>query len=428
MRLPHLFQRHIVTFAPRNARLVDGHTSVMPGRTLVGPGADPPPPPLPPIELAPRRRRNTPLASAPPLKKPTTPFTRLLENALISSLESSSIPPIITPLHTLHSQLEQNRELVLPTELPYESSPAPARRVLLDSKSVNHHMASGADQDGIVVVAHAIRHAGDSSPRVTLSLGFAIGASGSSGSDNSASVNILTCCHTLQSAAAPLLSDPSLRDHSSGTFVYTSSGHLFPVKAILSSLPSVDLAVMELVEMPFTLERHSETSDVSSSPSPLSPPPRLRTLPLNPYPAPVGTKVACAAFREPGHANPETETTKGSPGQSSYWDEGIILEYADFAGRVAETGTYDDLSTMMLSQVPLQGASGGPIIDVSSGSVVGVVRGSVSRYGDKGARGFGTPSEKVFALFQLPGFSPKSERQKQEQQQEELEVGEREGK
>lgn len=40
--------------------------------------------------------------------------------------------------------------------------------------------------------------------------------------------------------------------------------------------------------------------------------------------------------------------------------------------------------------------------------MTGLVRGSRMAFGDRRSTGFATPAEKLFELFQLPGFSKKS--------------------
>jgi hypothetical protein len=98
------------------------------------------------------------------------------------------------------------------------------------------------------------------------------------------------------------------------------------------------------------------------------------------------------------------------------------VEYRDITGREAKTGTYDDLAQLdfklladsthnppALQQKPSfppPGSSGGPIVDASTGAVVGVTRGTkMSQL--EGNRGDGIPAEKVFFFFSLPGFPKK---------------------
>lgn len=152
----------------------------------------------------------------------------------------------------------------------------------------------------------------------------------------------------------------------------------------------------EAVRNPSYGLRHAGSSH--PAPAPPSDPshdiPILQSLPISPYPAPVGTPVASLVFRNP--AMPGDSTARGE--RAPTWAYGRITEYSDFAGRLAETGTLDDLSAMHLSTVPTQGSSGGPVVCVQTGAVVGVIRGSTTRYGDKGARGLTAPAEKIFEV------------------------------
>ncbi|KAL8284274.1 hypothetical protein RQP46_005023 [Phenoliferia psychrophenolica] len=139
-------------------------------------------------------------------------------------------------------------------------------------------------------------------------------------------------------------------------------------------MPSVDICILSIAPEPIRNPlRNSNSRPSSSSPSPLAAShdvPRLQSLPVTAFPAVAGTRIAALRYNDP--ATPP----------SARWMYGRVAEYSDFAGRLAETGTYDDLSAMHISPIPNPGASGGPIIDVESGAVVG--------------------------LFQLPGFVQKS--------------------
>lgn len=89
-------------------------------------------------------------------------------------------------------------------------------------------------------------------------------------------------------------------------------------------------------------------------------------------------------------------------------------------GRIAEyrtrPGTDDDIFSMLVDVVPTEGMSGGPIVDLSCGAVVGIIRGNSYAYGvslsfpcllrlisnqDKRGYGFGTPAEHLWSLFEL---------------------------
>lgn len=98
------------------------------------------------------------------------------------------------------------------------------------------------------------------------------------------------------------------------------------------------------------------------------------------------------------------------------WARATLVGYRDPIGCQAETGTYDELAQLDFTlkwdspatplllrsaaaqssgMFPLPGSSGGPVVDVETGSVVGVIRGQrSSKLGD--SRGDAVPSEKVF--------------------------------
>jgi hypothetical protein len=67
-------------------------------------------------------------------------------------------------------------------------------------------------------------------------------------------------------------------------------------------------------------------------------------------------------------------------------------------------GTYDELSSMMCSNLPSDGSSGGPIVNKETRSVVGIVRGNEISYATRKRIGFATPSECLFEAFKLPGM------------------------
>lgn len=53
---------------------------------------------------------------------------------------------------------------------------------------------------------------------------------------------------------------------------------------------------------------------------------------------------------------------------------------------------------MFFSAIPTPGSSGGPIIDLESGSVIGVIRGSRLDNRVAGLRGWATPSESIYEV------------------------------
>lgn len=195
----------------------------------------------------------------------------------------------------------------------------------------------------------------------------------------------------------------------------TRRGHLYPISTLLSSLSMCDLSLFQLEENPLPFG-----PDGGSAPAP------LRTLPVSPYPAVRDTDLCVSSF------SGWQPSGKGALGASlteddvirSRWGRATLVGYKDPIGRVAETGTYDDLFQMdfalrvdapenpkklierdvhgMAPEFPIPGSSGGPVVDANTGSIVGVVRGyRVNQI--HGSRGDAVPSEKVYecAYFTL---------------------------
>ncbi|PWN53569.1 hypothetical protein IE53DRAFT_383898 [Violaceomyces palustris] len=140
----------------------------------------------------------------------------------------------------------------------------------------------------------------------------------------------------------------------------------------------------------------------------------------------------------------------------SRWGRVRLVEYKDATGAEAKTGTYDELAqldykliatspfnppalkrdglvdpnyvgnphatssilgqakgdpstaqaTKGLPNFPPPGSSGGPVVDVETGSVVGIVKGHKMSVLE-GRRGDAVPAEKVFEFFSLPGLGKK---------------------
>lgn len=202
-------------------------------------------------------------------------------------------------------------------------------------------------------------------------------------------------------------------EHKGLAFALTRTGHIYPIHTLLSYLPSADLILLQLQEKAFCIHEESGQLNLAEH--------RVRTLPVSPYPAVVDTELSVSSFG--GWVPPEEEYQQTS---SHYlnnanvarnrWARATLVGYRDPIGRQAETGTYDDLSQLdftlnlespatpgsLRSDVvqssgifPLPGSSGGPVVDIESGSVVGIVRGQrSSKLGD--SRGDAVPSEKVF--------------------------------
>ncbi|GAA5926253.1 centromere-binding protein CNN1 [Sporobolomyces koalae] len=302
---------------------------------------------------------------------------------LFSQLDSTSRGGLNIP--QLVQDIQDKAGTVLDdATLPYDSAPRPPRRIRTDGKGCS----TATEQDGIVVVAHVV---GGAEPKTSISSGFAIGQT-----KPGEGQMLLTCSHTVYSAAGHLekiKKATGVTPPPSATLVLTSTGHVFTVDSLLSALPSSDLLLLRLSPKP-----------AESSPS--SPCPPLRSLPVNPYPSPTSTIVSTHSY-----LNPLTRLSRKLrklPEQA--WAEGSIVEYKDSIGRTAETGSYDDLSTFWMSAIPTHGSSGGPVVEKETGSVIGVIRGSTFKYGERASYGFATPAERIFDMFALPGFKTVAQR------------------
>ncbi|GAA5968825.1 hypothetical protein JCM8115_006465 [Rhodotorula mucilaginosa] len=305
-----------------------------------------------------------------------------------SASEATSSTAAWLDLPTLARQ-KRDREghVVEDLTVEYEPTPGASRRLRLEGRTgvqqqdgpetipVSHDAAE--EQDGIVIVAHVL---GGENPRVSICSGFAVGKpdhAASAAGDGQIEHHL-----SLADATAP-----------SATFVLAQSGHVYTVQALLSSITEADLLLLRLSPDP-----------INPSALPLR---RLRSLPINPYPAPVSTSVAVHRYLNP--LSRLRRKLQKLPERE--WDEGSVREYKDQIGRTAEPGTYDGLHSMWLTCAPTSGSSGGPVIDRATGSVIGVTRGSTHKYGERQEYGFATPGERIFEMFRLPGFKTTAERE-----------------
>jgi hypothetical protein len=253
---------------------------------------------------------------------------------------------------------------------------------------------------------------------------------------------------------------------SSIALAITRSGHIFPISSLMSSLPTCDLILLQLGEEAIVVTEESALgSPLKTSPT------KIRTLPINPYPAQVGSELCVSSFwgweddagstlpafqfhtfqtansssssgglqavestsdvaltissntiAPPSGRDRETVKEERDDAGRSRWGRARLVEYRDSTGMEAKTGTYDDLAQLDFKLLPTSnhnppalqqkpsfpppGSSGGPIVDVQSGAVVGITRGTkMSQL--EGNRGDGIPAEKVFFFFALPGFPKK---------------------
>lgn len=402
-------------------------------------------------------------------------------------------------LSNLLQEFHDKRERTLSIELPNESRPKDSRRVPITSASSTEDELVEKMEDGVLLIAYVTGlEGGRGHERISVCSGFAL-----DGGDNLTEAEskgkgamVVTCAHTVSTFSMRVgtashltnsLYDIQLRgslptksqnsqqsdvEDSSIALAITRSGHIFPITTLLSSLPTSDLILLQLGEEAIVV------SDESSLGAPLrTSNVRIRTLPVNPYPAQVGAELCVSSFWgweddagstlpafEFHHSNTSTSSNGGSELQMqstptltisastlappagrekdtvkrerddagrSRWGRARLVEYRDVSGQEALPGTYDELAQMDfkllvdsqhnppalqgkgtsqgssgVSTFPPPGSSGGPVVEVSSGSVVGVIRGTrITQLG--GNRGDAVPAEKLYEFFQLPGFNRK---------------------
>lgn len=375
---------------------------------------------------------------------------------------------------TISSLLEEfnnRREHTLSVELPNESLPKDSRKVPLTSATSSEAELNESLDDGVLLIAYVTSLTGGrGQERISVCSGFAIdgGERLAEGESKGKGALVVTCAHTLRGSlpTRPRSTISNLKeDDSSIALAITRAGEVFPITSLLSSLPTSDLILLQLGE-----EAIVGGSEESTLGTPLKARPvKIRTLPLNPYPAQVGSELCVSSFwgweddagstlpafefRSNPSSNSGGSSNNGLEMQSSScltissksiappigrekeivkkerddagrsrWGRARLVEYRDVSGQEAMPGTYDDLAQLDFKLLPdsvhnppaLQskasfpppGSSGGPIVDAASGSVVGVTRGTkMSQLG--GSRGDGIPAEKVFFFFSLPGFPRK---------------------
>jgi hypothetical protein len=126
----------------------------------------------------------------------------------------------------------------------------------------------------------------------------------------------------------------------------------------------------------------------------------LQPLPLSHIPAPAGTALACHSLHDLSlpHAGSSAPYRAFLPGLTSAFVHGAVRGYTDPRGREAEPGTYDALHRLLFSPHPSASLSrGGPLVDASTGAVVGVVGGARLNF-DSTPLGWGVPAEAIFEV------------------------------
>ncbi|CAE6389572.1 unnamed protein product [Rhizoctonia solani] len=341
---------------PRNTLYSIPTTRILPHRSFATP-----------IDITPGKL-NQPVSD---LATPTIPSAAELaplEKYIYDRILNSSAS---APLSRIHAEYKSHAGRVLDAQLPYESRPSAQRRI--DPLST--------DGNEVVLVAHlAVSKTGQC--RLSLSSGFALNF----GTEGEEEQCIATCCHSLEEITQ--IVSPDACTSPSGLYVLPASGSPMPVTGVHSSLPRHDIL---LLSVPHTA-------------------PRLRTLPLSPYPAPDDSPLSVRLLSS--HGQPELRSHDGKGEWTEWldgfalqkWARGKVLGYRDLAGRESKPGTYDALSHMLFDILPTPGSSGAPLID-EHGAVVGMALGTRMDNRVEGNRGWGVPAELIYEMFNLPGLN-----------------------
>lgn len=326
------------------------------------------------------------------------------------------------PIHlpALSTMLKERANRQLSSELAYEPSPKPDRAVRRTTAASSEKEAREAADDGVLLLCY-VDGLDTGHERIHICSGFAVEGGGALEPGEGAGTGplVLSCYHTAESACRK--NKDTETPAASATFAMTRKGHVYPVRALLSCMHESDLVLFQLAEQPIRMDPSTSTFHPVAQSS-------LRMLPVSPYPAVVNLPIAVSSF---GGWVPRLDNGDAFvPALSSVetarnrWAPARILGYKDAAGGEAHTGTYDELAHMVFSlqpgpdtppglrpnaleahrlHFPLPGSSGGPVVDTSTGSVVGVVRGNRTSQ-LHGCQGDAVPSERIFEFFALPGF------------------------
>ncbi|KAL4400605.1 hypothetical protein ACI68E_001923 [Malassezia pachydermatis] len=306
----------------------------------------------------------------------------------------------------------------LDIELPYESVPKPERRVALtNAKSAPDDINTALD-DGVLLLCY-IEFSELGKEKISICSGFAVQGGDKLASTDTEASGPIILESVMQNYVKP---KGSSADNESIVLAMTRLGHIYPVHTLLSYLPGQDLSLFQLSPNAYSFDLDSFQVTPLHDTS-------MRTLPVSPYPAVINTELSVSSF---GGWVPDA--TAGSfsikEGLTQHdvvrnrWAHAKLTGYRDPIGRQAETGTYDELAQLdfqldwdseetpeslreaamrSTAVFPIPGSSGGPVVDIHSGCVVGVVRGQrSSELGD--VRGDAVPAEKIFEFFALPGL------------------------
>lgn len=304
-----------------------------------------------------------------------TPFRQLfssLSRDVEAALVADQRPP--GELGRFVREYEQRSATVLQSQLPIEHIPCPTRKVDVSSPD-----------SGSVLIVHAL-DCGRAGVKKTIGSGFAIQPrpASSLGEDTT----VLTCAHTLeeivQIASSHSESDQDRDDKHpysrSGSWVISEvdgQSTMEPLRSVLSAVRHADLLLLSVrSRLP------------------------LRTLPVSPFPATVGSTVYVHFVLA---EKPESVDHGWFPwvgGTWRTWMPCTVTGYKDRRGRVAQAGTYDELTQMTFHPAPPPGSSGGPIVN-ECGTVVGVTLGSMREYGQPQHQGWGVPAQDIYEVSQI---------------------------
>ncbi|KAN0061143.1 hypothetical protein ACQY0O_006878 [Thecaphora frezii] len=246
----------------------------------------------------------------------------------------------------------------------------------------------------------------------------------------------------------------------------TRTGAIYPIRTLISSLATSDIVLLQLGEEPLTLhgEARPGVPTLPISPYPATVNTELSVSSFWGWEDDSGAVLPAYSYDEqkqklratapaPSPAGRELEQVKLERDDAgrSRWGRARLVEYKDPCGGQALVGTYDELAQLdyklllsspanppalqgdaalrmsssvsastqpaviatsatkrrqSLPNFPPPGSSGGPVVDVETGSVVGIVRGhKMSPL--EGRRGDAIPAEKIFEFFALPGLGKK---------------------
>ncbi|KAG8935909.1 hypothetical protein FRC02_005664 [Tulasnella sp. 418] len=259
-------------------------------------------------------------------------------------------PPVSLP--SLLRQYDDNAGRAIRAKLLNESAPSLSRRPPLANGSFR--------SNGLTLVAHVVSDGQED--EIALASGFFIQPKGMR-------PMLVSCAHTLEQIRhSPLLDSAQSK---SCTIIFSSDTDYFTAGEITASLPSSDIAIFSIPEEPIT----------------------PYTLPVSMYPVPIDTSIMMPTF-------PHGKTTLLESTRLE-WTKGKVWGYRDFSGRAAEPGSYDSLNHLLFMPPPVPGMSGAPLIEETSGAVIGIVTGSRMLSRVEGVRGWATPSETIFEVFDL---------------------------